>query len=473
MTALGSPVAPACTGCGARLKYDQRYCVECGAKRAGPAKQAAAATGLAVAGTQLALVGARDGTMSFVRQLHPAVATGLLVLSLGIGVFVGAAFGPTLPGMAGTILLPGNGEAPAAVESTAANALGKPAGSKDSDDGEENDPSPAPAAAPPADSPAEDPPPEPEPEDPPPPGVAYSGTVVHINDVAGSYVFAQIAGPLVAVHSDKLPALRRGVDARLEPLVNSTFDDAVKPKFGAKLAEAVFTGQVTWVDPQLSGYVLSSVGSSVPIRVPEAFEGTWPVVGEKVAVTVTFAKPPPPPEPTDPATETLDPVPVAVSPAPDLDPDTLPVPAAAAEEGDAEIPLPADCAGPPESKSLPQGAAASLELVQKELFPVEAPSPVTKIPLEGIVEATCTSPKALLVSADDTRRSAGSWFRVRLGKGLTADRKLIGRSVALLATFDPQTGWTAVGLARDDGANSANNPKFVQGEMPSPPDSMS
>lgn len=118
-TPLGASTAPeACVSCAAPLAADQRYCVQCGTRRAGrrmPSPDPHLAPALAL-GHPVASVAAPP---RFSPGATLVAAIGSLLLAMGIGVFVGSALhsSPTTPQ---TVSIISSGSGAAAAPSAAA-----------------------------------------------------------------------------------------------------------------------------------------------------------------------------------------------------------------------------------------------------------------------------------------------------------------------------------------------------------------
>lgn len=104
------------------------------------------------------------------------------------------------------------------------------------------------------------------------------GTVVHVNEPAGSYTVAEVGGLMSAVHSGKLPAVGTKVEVPIRALVNGTLGEAGK-RVKSKAAKAVeLAGIVSFVnaDPLAPAYTVSNKGTSALVHVTPDPSGALP-----------------------------------------------------------------------------------------------------------------------------------------------------------------------------------------------------
>jgi hypothetical protein len=262
-----------------------------------------------------------------------------------------------------------------------------------------------------------------------------SGTVVHLNPVAGTYAIAN-GGPLIAIHAKKLPQPGSRVRTPVRELANGTFAEEGKRKTKGRSGGSTFSGTVTFRDdePGKDFYAVSNEGSSVLVRVPPEAGGvsTPPEVGASVLVGVRFS----PPSPGSAGEPTTTPAPEQQPAANACDPDGEAIPA---------TPL----------------IAQAVSLAQTKLTVYE---PVAQAELAGIVQAVCPSTRQLVLSADDTRESLqDAVLQVRAGVDLAKVK--VGKAIVGSVELRSPELLSLGGLASDQGIKGADGVKQVQGSF--------
>ena len=319
-----------CARCGARLASDQRYCLNCGKRLAeAPAREAAP--------TQAPPAPARSVPVVFGRRLPaPSWGAALAAASIGFGLLVGIAIGPGANGVGfasgfpSLIRVPGfssggdtspAGDAGPLAAGGGAPALGSPVGNAAPSAGPAPPapaPAPAPAplsAAPPPSGPPPDnskPPPDnsqPPPDQTKPPpdaSLKLSGTVVHVDPGAGSYVIADSGAQLSAVHARDLPQPGTDVEVKVRELANGTYAESGDRSKQGRSSDAKISGIVTFRDPVARAYSISRRGLSLLVHMPTATTEAPgsppppepPALGAVATVTATVERLPAP-APTD------------------------------------------------------------------------------------------------------------------------------------------------------------------------------
>jgi hypothetical protein len=414
-----------CPSCGTELAIDQRYCAECGERLVLPLSMPYAAPPL-------------HAPNRFGLPMPLRVASTLALATLVFGVVVGTAMSTALS------------EHPAPPPPILAQAPPPP---PPKDKAEPVAPAPAPEPPAPVASsfgsayaPGVQPTgaaktPKPEPQ-------IISGTVVHVNPVAGSYALAQ-GGPLVAVHARGLPRPGDRVQTPVRTLLNGTYAEDGKRKTRGRAGGATFSGTVTFRDDAAGRdyYTVSSTGSSVLVRVPPNAAGTAtpPDFASSVTVTVRFDAPgssttpaPPPPASTDGATP----------PATTTTTTTTPQPTPQACDSDGE----AGAAGP---KASPE---ASLTETRRSV----SQSTVSSASLEGIVQAVCPGSRQLVLSADDIRESERDSV-LGVAQGIDLSRLRPGQPITATVELKPPDVISLGSLASDQGMKGASDSSQVQG----------
>lgn len=406
-----------CPSCGASLALDQRYCVECGHRLAAPLS-------LPYAAAPPIALRAGSGLPMPVR-----VVSILAAAALGFGVVVGTAMSTALDQTPATHTM---------------QVVQVP---------------PSPPAAPPESGPESSAPPaEPGPggptfNSPYAPGLlpstgsytvpkpkppTISGTVAHVNTIAGSYSVAN-GGPLVAIHAKKLPVLGTKVRTPVRTLSNGTYAEDGKRKTRGHSNFASFTGTVTFRNDEQGKdyYAISSRGSSVLIRVPPDGTGaaTPPPFGSGVAVDVRLDPyAPPVPSTTTDTTGTT-----TTTPAPQ--------------------PTPNACDADGEAGSATPPIQPTLTLTQTKVS-VDQQS-LTTADLEGIVQAVCPGSRQVVISADDTRESSQDSV-LSVERGIDLTKIVVGRAIVGNVTLTPPQSLSLGSVASDQGIKGADNPRLAQ-----------
>jgi hypothetical protein len=426
-----------CSNCGAPLATDQRYCIECG-NRVGPPIALPYLT--SVPGVERA-----GGKGAFFALPIPIqLATTFAAMALGFGVVIGTAISPNLSGIvaSGPLAIP----APAVEEPPAPAPLGGGGGG--------GGPAPAPAAITAAPVPSEGgsggaggkkkdkkKKKKPQPE-------VLAGVVTHVNPVAVSYSIAG-GGNLKAIHTDS-PATLPAVGANLtripvRQLRNGTFAETGPPTSAGPAGSATFSGTVTSCadttgppgascDSPPTGdegfvYTVSSLGSSVLVRVPSSSPATVPKVGDLVTTTVQIS-------------QFIPTAPSAGSP----------------ESCDGGI-----------SSMLPlPPVIPTASLLQSSLTPAGAAPGGT---LEAVIQRRCPNEGEIILSADDIRESSRDLVPITVGAGIDQSKLFEGQPVmvgyALTGSGDGAT-FTINGIGSDHGTAGADDPAQGQGTLARP-----
>lgn len=431
---LGRPGEP-CSGCGAALAGDQRYCLECGSRRGDPRVAylellwPAPPAMVALPPAPAAVPAARPARGR--RLPRPQLVAGSTVALVGTGMIMGAALGSLAPSsIAGAPRQQIN-----VALATPAVVPPKPASPE---------PPPPPAVPPAGDAPVEpadvaDPAPEapdaaalqaPDAEeitpgetadqtagtggedgdDKPAPPEQLAGAVVHVNERADSFTLAAPDGELTAVHAARLPELGDEVRVKAQLLGNGTYAGARPDKRG-RATDAAVSGVVSWSDPALRVYAVSARGVSMLVAAPPADP----------------ALPPPPPPP---APGILVDVTVAF-------------------------------AAPPAGQKGPDLAQQALT----ERGPAKDP-----VELSGLVQAADEATRLVTISADDQGLS-GVLLPVRVPDTFDLKAFRPGRPVTFSATVEPDGSFLALGAGRDDGRKGAADEESLQGTHIKPPGS--
>ncbi len=413
------------------------------------------------------------------RQLRglPASArrwlTILAVPALALGVMIGTFLGP---GPIGATVLPsllpsastevptvtagdglGDG-APASVDS--APTLGAPAGNVAPPPAPAATPAPAlapgpaatPAPAPVEDTPTPGPAPADEPDDPyvpsTPPGAdtetenaALAGTVVRVNPAARSYVIADSDGTMSSVHTAGPPEVGETVEATARQLANNTYGQVGDVKARAGPGTAKVAGTVTYTDAAEGAYAVSSRGASVLVHVGDdaATPTDLPALGTQVTVSATVS--------TAPVLEAVE-LPFAAGPG------------EAPEPSEAPTPL---CTSPADTMAPEPPPAPESILVERSRK--EGDDPLAYSDFEGVVQAACTKPSVLVISADDIRES-GADLRISVPKDLKLPILEAGQAVDATAEIDRESGELELaGLSSDTGTSGADNTALTVGDQ--------
>ena len=418
------PVGPnlrgPCPSCAAPVATDQRYCVDCGERLGSPLSLP---HGIVPSGVGAARLG-----LPMPARLVATLALTLLGFGFAVGTAMSAALSePVQPSAPLVAQAPSPAPPPRAAQETG--------------------PAPVPAAppAPPA-------PPATSLASPYAPGITpsattgkkvkpkpqvISGTVVHLNPVAGTYAVAN-GGPVIAIHAKKLPQPGSKVRTPVRELVNGTYTEDGKRKTKGRSGGATFSGTVTFRndEPGKDFYAVSNTGSSVLVRVLPDANGvaTPPPFGASVTVGVRLG--PFTPDSAGEAGMTT----------------TTPAPQPAANACDA------DGEAIPTTPPIQPGVTLS----QTEVT-VDQQS-VTGADLEGIVQAVCPSTRQLVLSADDTRESRQDAV-LQVGEGIDLAKVRVGKAIVGSVELRPP-GLVSLGsLASDQGIKGADSQKQVQGSF--------
>jgi hypothetical protein len=447
----GARVAgPACRHCKAPLARDQRYCLNCGG-RVGPLSVPRVEPPVSYSPAKRPLP---------IRLPTPRAAGVLAVMTLAFGVFVGVALGPSISGVgfAGGQLVvdvpapvedAANGSGGGAATTGGSVALGSPVGNTG---GGRSTPQPAAAPvaaiAPPPVAPApppkaQSPPaasPSPQPQSPqggngPPPEKVppTSGTVVHVNPVAGSYTLATSGGQLMPIHADHLPSPGAKVSVPVQQLFNGTFEEKGKRVEKGDEKQARLTGYVSYSDPAALVYSLSVRGASLLIHVPQegsAAPPELPQLGTYGTITAAIQQP--------------------------------------AQKSKSKRSKRAGDEGP--GPSADQGCAAgtgpdagSDAVLMQQSAKFTGP-PVSYVDMEGIVGATCTDPSQLTLSADDVRESAQNVLFAAPAP-IDVTKLKPGQAIDVTAELGDDGSYTVTGLSSDQGIKGASDRSAAQGDQ--------
>jgi hypothetical protein len=404
----------------------------------------------------------------------------LSAAAVGMGLFIGVAIGPGIDNSLGTspqavvMAPPPADEATTATTDTSATPpIGAPAANASATHASVPTPSgpsiPAPAA-PITSTPAPAPAPAPAPEttttttdettttEETGDALVFTGTVVHLNPAASSYVITTGKGQMNAVHAKKLPKPGTKLEVPVRELVNGTYaeDGAVKRSGSAKTAKV--QGLVTYADAATGAYTLSRKGISMLINADPAAKSppAPPAVGSQLTVAVKLAKPPPagtevagPPAtpPPPPATTTTSTTTTSTS----TTTSTVPPPAPRRQ---------ADCGTPPPSPPPPKSIAIEKSRQVDIKF-------LGYSDFAGIVQGVCTSTGELVLSADDVRESVAD-ITLPLDPEAGIDLGAIspGDVVDASGTIEEETfGIALTGISSDDGTKGAENAELQQGDQ--------
>jgi hypothetical protein len=429
---------------------------------------------------------ARSAPLLFGRPLPaPSWGAALAAASIGFGLLVGIAIGPGANGVGfasgfpSLIRIPGlgvdgdtsaGGDAGGPLADSGAPALGSPVGNASSPPppaapAPATAPAPLPAAPPTARAapPSSKPPPDnsqPPPDQTTPPpddSLALSGTVVHLNPGAGSYVIAASDAQLSAVHARDLPQPGTDVEVKVRELADGTYAESGDRSRQGRSSDAKVSGIVTFRDPVARTYTISRRGLSLLVHMPPApteAPGSPPppeppALGEVATVTATIERLPAPtdasaePDPSGADANPLDPAPL------------LPQP-----EGQPPPAQPAGCA-----ETGPRGFSPQVLLTQTKLQ--TEGDPLGYSDFEGIVQTTCSGPRRLVLSADDLREGeADIVFSVPREIDLSAIEP--GQTLDVSAVFGPDVqGFELSGLSSEEGTKGADDASLAQGDQSS------
>jgi hypothetical protein len=361
----------------------------------------------------------------------------LSAIALGFGIFVGAAIGPgsSLGSQTQTVVeVVRPPVAPTTVTGGGANGGGGAGGGHHPDPGNGGGTPTPPTPTPPTDNgpfgePAPSTPPttttppptttttttttDNNPPDDPPPNPTVKGTVVHVNDAAGSYTVARDDGTLRAVHADGLPGLGAVITVTARALANGTFGEVGDRVSTGDAGKFDLAGTVTFSEPRIGAYTVSATGTSVLVRVPAGER--MPEVGDEVTASVRIGDKLDSIEPQDPGRD--------------------------------------GCGDPPR---LPKPKKFALEQVD-----LAVSGHASRASLEAVVEGICRKSSSLILSADDQRES-GRDIAVVVPASFGLGDIAVGQMLALRADIGTGGNLTASKIAADDDESTADDAGAIQ-----------
>lgn len=304
--------------------------------------------------------------------------------------------------------------------------------------------------------------PEKEEKEAKPEGPELSGTVVHVNPIAGSYTVVEAGGAMSAVHAGKLPKPGAEITVPIRTLANGTLSEAGKRLKSGQRKQATLAGIVTFVDSDAPAYAVSNRGSSVLVSVhpdPSGALPSLPVIGTYLTVTAQIE---PRQEAASSAAGDADPVVPSVEPAPvEPVPAAEPAPPAPTETTPAPAATPApSCA--PDPAHPPVSVEPSAVLWQQRVSGGGAP--FTHGEFAAIVTAVCLDASQLLVSADDVR-AGGRDLLFAVPADIDLGKVEPGQSVLLAADIAADGAFSLTGLASDERLKGADDAKATQGDL--------
>lgn len=231
------------------------------------------------------------------------------------------------------------------------------------------------------------------------------GTVVHRNHKAHSFVVANAAGQMSAVHATRSPRIGSKVSLKATRLTNGTYKGA-KVRAHGRAHRARIRGIVTFVDRAHNRFTLSSRGVSLLVRMAHrprqaGTTTTLPSPGSDVTVTSNLDQ-------SDDSTVVTTPGSVQSSPTP--------------------------------------------------------PAAGTPVSLEGTILSIDTTTRTLMLSADDSNAS-GQAISVTLPDTFDITAFHVGDQIEILATLNSDgTTYTAVASSGDQNAQQADNQGEDQGD---------
>jgi hypothetical protein len=417
-------MAGACTSCGTPLAQDQRYCIACG-ERVGTPIGAVFVPNPNAPPAQASPLNPQAGNKWL--PVPPYMASAFGAMAIGFGVVIGSAISPgvqslvaaspplvsaapvpapvaspTIPAPAG-----GGGSASPAAATSFAASTEPTSGSGGGGGGHHK---------------------KKKKKKKKPAATTITGTVVHVNPVAGSFAVAT-GGNLISVHSPALPIAGDQVSTQVTKLYNGTYAQEAERTTQGTTKAATFTGVVTYSDPAGLRYAVSSRGSSVLVQAPGTDPAKIPQLGAGVTAGVTIGDSTP-----------------LVAPTPPL----VPPP-----------PPPCDADGP-QTPATPSQATQT-PLTQTALN-VDLPS-VNTADLEGIVQSVCPATGELVVSADDTRETFSDLLLpVPASTGIDLTKVTVGQPFNVSAAF-AGGAFSVTGLSSDQGSAAANDPALAQGSQ--------
>jgi hypothetical protein len=421
-----------CSSCGAQLATDQRYCVECG-QRVGPPL---ALPYLLPSETAPAAPARQHRWLGFL-PMPLQTASSFAALALGFGFIIGTAISPNV---AGIIAAP----APPVVVAQAppseppAPATGGGGGGGGGVAAATAATAPAPAATTPTSTGGgggggKKPKPQ------KPTATTFSGTVVRVNPVAGSYTIS--TGGLIAIHADSLPKVGNQVQAPVRSLANGTFAESGARTQTGTADSSSFSGTVTYCadleNPSAACdgssptdhyvYTVSSVGASVLVSAPHA-QGPPPALGSQVTVGVHIGDP-------FQAVSPLSPLPTDPSCTPPYD----------------------------EAHGQPASPPPTPELTQTS---VQVSGQATNATFEAVFQTVCPAGQPrLIVSADDIREAGRDLAAMPVPTGIDTTRLTPGEAVQVAVDVAPTGTLTLKGITSDQGVAGADDPSQGQGTL--------
>jgi hypothetical protein len=364
----------------------------------------------------------------------------LSAIALGFGIFVGAAIGPgsSLGSQTQTVVeVVRPAVAPTTVPDNGGGNGGATGGGHHTDPGDGGGTPAAPTPTPPTDNgPFGEPTPSTPPTtttppptttttttttptdtddqpDEPPPNPTVKGTVVHVNDAAGSYTVAREDGTLRAVHADGLPGLGAVITVTARALANGTFGEVGDRESTGDAGKFDLAGTVTFSEPRIGAYTVSATGTSVLVRVPAGTR--MPEVGDHVIASVRIAG-------------NLDPI--------------------SAQDAGRE-----GCGEPPH---LPTPKKFALQQVD-----LAVSGHGSRANLEAVVEGVCRKSDSLILSADD-QREAGRDIAVVVPASFAIGDVAVGQMLAIRADIGTGGNLTASKIAADDDRSAADDANAIQ-----------
>jgi hypothetical protein len=436
----GINVRGACSGCGAPLASDQRYCVECG-QRVGPPL----ALPYLVPATAGDAAPAGRGWLASLPMPVQMVGA-FAALALGFGSVIGTAISPNLAGIiaapgpnvvteeppteppattggggGGTGGGGGAAAAPATVASTTSISSGGGSGGGGGGGGGHKDTKKR------------------EEKEAPP---IFTGTVVRVNPIAQSYTLS--TGALVAIHADSLPDVGQRLEVPFRLLANGTYaENGTRNAIGTADA-ATFSGTVTYCadlerpSAPCDGsspadhyvYSVSGVGASVLVSAPDPASAAPPMVGSMVDVSVHIGNPFQPIDPVSPDDWASDP----------------------------------DCTPPyDEQQGLPAERVVAAELDQTAVSVTGQASGATA---EAVLQTACPgAPAGLVVSADDIRAADRDLPELAVPDGIDPARLTPGQAVQVDVAIGSDGTLSLRGITSDQGVAGADDPSQGQGTL--------
>jgi hypothetical protein len=433
-----------CSGCGAQLATDQRYCVECG-QRVGP--PLAMPFALPPAGTGQAVAAGTTGRL-WKLPIPPEMASLLAALALGLGVVIGTAISPNLAdlvaapaptvvaeapppapapptpatggGGGGGSSAPATSFSPTTVASTTPTGSSGGGGGGGGGGGKKKKKKKQPSA------------------------ITFSGTVVRSNPVAQSYTVATGSG-LIAIHADTLPVVGSQVESVVRKLNNGTYAESGGRNAVGTADVASLRGTVTYCadlehpDAACDGataddhyvYAVSSLGASILVSWPHSSSTPPPAIGSQVQVAVKIGT-------------TFTPV----NPLSDDDWTSYESP----------------CSNPGSEKDgVPAGPTTATELTQTALnFNGAAATSGT---LEAVVQQTNCATHPLVLSADDVREAERDLAGFDIPAGIDQAKLKRGQAVQVAVDISAGGKLSLKGITSDQGSGGADDASQGQGTL--------